>query len=250
MDSSEKSTPHHCCCLHVCEASLSGLDCFDWHSRVQVCTPSSTSVCLSLFVYHKPALASSMFCVCHRQFISLWSKLTRLASTMVARCPLRPHMMKPSPGDYSTLKGDLAESWLQGYYVTLSLHPRGQRAHLCLDWPSAHPHSKPIFTLQHTDILKTPPKNCISAMRKTWESWRQEITPRCANKWLILDWLRNIMYNVLTSYFLPGQTGAWENHTPRMRVKRSKAGIASLLTPPQNQCEAGREKHTTCRQND
>lgn len=80
--------------------------------------------------------------------------------------------------------------------------------------------------------------------------WRQEITPRCANKWLTLDWLRKIMYTVLTSYFLPGQTGAWENHTPRMWVKRSRAGIASLLTPPQNQCEAGREKHTTCRQND
>lgn len=62
--------------------------------------------------------------------------------------------------------------------------------------------------------------------------------------------MQNITYIVLTSYFLPGQTGAWENHTRLVWVKRSKAGIASLLTPPQSQCEAGREKHTTCRQND
>lgn len=110
-----------------------GLDWLDWHSRVQVCTPLNTSVRLSLFMYHKPALASPMFSVCQHQYVSLWSNSDAIShNNGRSLSSLASH--EASGRDYSTLKGDLSEWWLQGCYVTLQ-------------GPSTWPQGSPVFRL-------------------------------------------------------------------------------------------------------
>lgn len=136
-------------------------------------------------------------------------------------------------------------TWPQGSPVFgLTICPSPSKAHL---HSATHGHADGTSNCFGDQGWISHSSGCEEELYKWYEEdvgvWRQEITPRCANKWLILDWQRNTVCTVLTSYFLPGQTGAWANHHG-VWVKRSKAGIASLLTPPQNQREAGREKHT------
>lgn len=68
-------------------------------------------------------------------------------------------------------------------------------------------------------------------MRRTWKSrgWKKRETNTGLDKNDILH----------ISCFLHGQTGAWANRTAWVRT--TKAGIASLSTPPQNQYDVERE---------
>ena len=86
---------------------------------------------------------------------SQWS-FPVVAPLMSCRSPTL-HEAISRGGDYSTLKGDLAESCLRGYYVTLSTRmatwPQGSPVFRMTIWPS--PSKAP---LQHTDMLKRPPR--------------------------------------------------------------------------------------------
>lgn len=144
-------------------------------------------ICLSEFI----CVPQTSFGLFHVLCLSAPIYLTLIRADLISQhggCSLS----SPTPHDEAISrrllhsKGTLGWIMTSGVLHNTLVHPRGHRAHLCLDWPSAHPHPKFFFTPQHMDILKRPPtvlvikdesltalgvrKNCASAMRKTWES--------------------------------------------------------------------------------
>lgn len=145
-----------------------------------------------------------------------------MVSVMLCHSPT-PQEPITRGGDYSTLKGDLAESCLQWYYVTLStktaMWPQSSpvfRLTICPYPSKAHRHSLQHSLSADILVLKRPcfgderwidishSSGCEDELYKQYEedvgAWRQEITSRCANEWLILDWLQITMLIYCTDF--------------------------------------------------
>lgn len=149
-------------------------------------------------------------------------------------CPsLTLHEAISRGGDYPTLKGDLAKSCLHGYYVTfptrLATWPLGSpvfRLTICPSQSKSHPHSAThavrlltshcwrnfqffwsilVSTAGVIDESTSPTalgvrEHCITG-EEDMGVWRQAITQRWANEWLIPDqpWIAMLIY---CTYFL------------------------------------------------
>lgn len=128
----------------------------------------------------------------------------------------------------------------------------GNKAHLCL----AHLHSATHGHAEETSNCSGDQTwiyifhRCKEELHK-WHgqdmaAWEQEITPRCPNQWLIglLDWLQITMFIYCTCFLFSSSLDRCISKPYSLCVGEEKYSWDCIsVTPPQIQCEAGREKH-------
>lgn len=217
-------------------------------------------------MYHKPALASPMFSVCQHQYVSLWSNSDSISHN--SGCSLSSLASHEASGrDYSTLKGDLSEWWLQGCYVTLqgpSTWPQGSpvfRLASCLPPPRAQCHSAAHGHAGDTSNCSGDQGRIFSGSEeelcKWYEEdvgiWREETAPRWAhsrltNAGLAVEYHAHCAYLLFLSWL--GRCMS-TSYTPRVGAEKQSRDCICADTSAESSVKQGERKNAqTCGQDE